>query len=68
MNGQLLFLQVGILLGLELREGCFFNSSHIEQIEIISIIVSKDRLKHHQYSLVWEVSLGDELQDVRAQV
>ena len=35
---------------------------------ILSIIFFENRLKLHQYSLVWEVSLGDELQDVKPQV
>ena len=45
-----------------------FCSCRIEQIGLLSRIVSEDRLNLHQYSLVWEVSLGDELQDVKPQV
>ena len=33
-----------------------------------SRIVYEDRLKLHQYSLVWGFSLGDEIQDVKPQV
>ena len=45
-----------------------FYSCHIEQKELLSRIFSEDCLNLHQYSLVWEVSLGDELQDVKPQV
>ena len=41
---------------------------HIEQKGLLSRIVFEDRLKHHHNSLVWEVSLGDELKDVKPQV
>ena len=42
-----------------------FYSYHIEQKGLLDRIVSEDRLKHHQYSLVWEVYLGDELLDFK---
>ena len=45
-----------------------FYFFHIEQKGLLSRIVFEDRLKHHQYSLAWEISLGDELQDVKPQV
>ena len=45
-----------------------FYSCHIEQKGLISRIFSGDRLNLHQYSLVWEVSLGGEIQDVKPQV
>ena len=45
-----------------------FYSFHIEQEGLLSRIVSEDRLKHHQYSLMWEDSFEDELQEVKPQV
>ena len=68
MNEQRTFVPSGSYLfgvGAENADNC---SCHIEQKGLRSKIVSEDRLKLHQYSLVWEVSLGDELKDVKPQV
>ena len=55
-------------IGMGAERRLIFYSCNIEQKGLIYRIFSEDCLKHQLYSLVWEVSLGDELQDVRPQV
>ena len=45
-----------------------FFSCQIAQMKHLFRIVSKDILDLHQSSLVWELYLGDTLQDVKLQV
>ena len=45
-----------------------FFSCCISQIKLLSRIVSEDLLKLHQFSLVWDIYLGDTLHYVKPQV
>ena len=57
------------------REGFYWGGSWKKAnifvlviLNLLSRIVSEERLKNHQYSLVWEVYFGDEIQDVKPPV
>ena len=43
-------------------------SCRISQIDILSKIVSEELLNFHQCYLVWDISLGDEIQYVKLKV
>ena len=62
------FLQRGIWFEWDLKEGWHFCSCHISQIRLLSRILSKNLKNPHECYLVWEVSLGDKIQDVKLQV
>ena len=68
MTGGILFLQGGILLVWEPKEGWHFCSCYIEKIKLLSKIVSEELLNPHQCYFSREVSLGYKLQDVKLQV
>ena len=61
-------LQVGIWLVWGPKEGLNFCSCHIAKIKLHSIIVSEYLLKLRQCYLVWEIYLGDKIQDVKLKV